>query len=104
MGDRLWTPEDARVQPDERKWDGGTYFDDEMGLEIDKTQAIQIEYDRMIDHLRQRPDHTVYVGSAEDRGKLREVFNHMFSQNVLNYHPNIRIEYGVPDGQIRIAE
>lgn len=102
MSDQLWTP--PRVAPTERKTEGGSHFDDEMMLERDRALMVQLDYERLVDHLRQRPDHTVYVGSAEERGKLREVFNHMFRNDVINYHPNIRIEYGVPTGSIRIAE
>lgn len=113
--EKLWTPGQEegtvevthaprRVKPTEQKFDGGTYFDDELDTEASREAKLQVEYLKMVDHLRKRPDHTVYVGSAEERGKMRQVFNHMFTTKVIDYHPNIRIEYGVPDGQIRIAE
>ena len=104
MSDRLWTPEGTKVTPDKRKWDGGTFFDDELGSLDDRQKAIKKEYDRMVDHLRKRPDHTVYVGDTETRDKMRQVFNHMFNTKVLNYRPDIRIDYGVRTGALRIDE
>ena len=104
MDDRLWTPPSAKVKPTEMKKEGGSHFDDEvMDLAMEKAQ-FAIEVERLIDHLRKRPDHRVYVSSTEERTKMRSVFNLWFQNGTLDYHPDIRIEYGVPDGQIRIAE
>ena len=101
--DKLWTPPGAKVAPTEGKKDGGSYFDDELETVASKEAAVKREYDSMVEHLNQRPDHKVYVGGTRERSELREVFNHMFSVGVINRHPDIRIEYGVAEGAIRIA-
>jgi hypothetical protein len=98
---QLWTP--GHVAPTKRKTDGGSHFDDELETTSHREKTIQSEYDTMVEHLNQRPDHKVYVGSSEERAKMREVFNHMFAHKVILRHPDIRIEYGVADGAIRIA-
>jgi hypothetical protein len=99
---QLWTPE--RVMPTERHKDGGSFFDDETDSTADKEKEIFADLERLMDHINKRPDHTVYVGSMESRGQLREVFNWWFQQGVITHHPNIRIEYGVVEGSIRVAE
>ena len=101
---RLWTPPNATVQPTERKWDGGSQFDDELIFITDKDKDLAKEGARLVDHLQQRPDHTVYVGSVESRDELRSVFNLWYQSGALNYHPDIKIDYGVVDGSIRIGE
>lgn len=101
----LWVPQtehQRRVRPDERKHDGGSYFDDELDTQDSKDQQFYNEMQRLIDHIQKRPDHTVYVGSAEERSKMRDVFNNWKLRGVINHNPNIRIEYGVPDGSIRV--
>ena len=100
--EELWTP-NKHVRPTERKDEGGSYFDDELETTTHRDKTVQSEYKVMVEHLQQRPDHKVYVGSTEDRAKMRSVFNHMFSEGVLAHHPDIRIEYGVAEGAIRIA-
>lgn len=90
--------------PTERKKDGGTHFDDELQTVDANRKALQAMYVEMVEHLRQRPDHTVFVASAEERDKMRAVFNHMFREKVIRHHPTIKIDYGVPDGTIRILE
>ena len=104
MAEELWTPPGAKVAPDKAKWDGGSYFDDELEDKSKHQAELKKEYDRMVEHLQQRPDHTVYVGDTKTRTELRAVFNHMYQQNILSYHPNIRIDYGVREGAIRITE
>ncbi len=102
MDDRLWTPQ--KVMPDQRHKEGGSMFDDQMENTEDLQKRVAQDMATLIDHLQKRPDHTVYVGSSEDRDKLRQVFNHWYMNGVLTHHPHIRIEYGVPDGAIRLAE
>ncbi len=104
MDDRLWTPPGSRVLPTERKKDGGSYFDDELETRESRDAKLKKMYDEMVRHLQQRPDHVVYVGSTKDREQMRQVFNHMFRVGVLPHHPTIKIEYGIPEGQIRIDE
>lgn len=102
---KLWVPQSEhqrRVQPTERKDEGGSYFDDELGTEESSMLTIRKEMLRLIDHLQKRPDHTIYVGSAEERSKMRDVCNDWKRRGVIDYNPNIRIEYGVPDGSIRV--
>ncbi len=100
--EKLWTPH--KVMPTERKKEGGSHFDDEMVDSAMAKMEFATEVERLIDHLRKRPDHKVYVSSADERAKMREVFNLWFKNGTLDYHPDIRIEYGVRDGSIRIAE
>ncbi len=111
----LWTPGQAtdiveveqverHVMPDERKHGGGSYFDDEMDTERQVAAAIALQVKQLIEHLNQRPDHTVYVGGTKDRSNIREVFNWWHREGALLNHPNIRIDYGVPDGAVRVGE
>jgi hypothetical protein len=105
--DDLWTPtqqHERRVRPDSRKTEGGSTFDDELATEESKAKSLAEQARQLLIHLNQRPDHTVYVGSAEEREKMRDVFNWWKREGALNHNPNIRIEYGVPDGAIRVAE
>ena len=106
----LWTPNMVgvetharRVAPTERKPEGGSHFDDELDLASLRHADLMREGARLVAHLQQRPDHTVYVSSVEERDKMRQVFNVWFKEGALNYHPTIRIDYGVRDGEIRIA-
>jgi len=99
---RLWTP--PKVLPTERKRDGGSYFDDEMSdTEVERKQFLDMATD-MVEHIRQRPDHTIYVGGVEDRTKMRQVLNHFYTKGLITTRPRIKIDYGVPDGTIRIDE
>ena len=108
----LWTPgkpvevetPQRVVAPTEGKKDGGSYFDDELQTEEAKAAELGRQTRELLVHLNARPDHNVYVSSAEERTKLREVFNWWKREGALLHNPNIRIEYGVPDGQIRVAE
>ena len=105
--DDLWIPTQTharRVRPDVRKDEGGSFFDDELGTEEAAAKAYGAAVADLLTHLNQRPDHTVYVGSDEERGKMRTVFNHWFNSGALSHHPNIRIDYGVPDGAIRVGD
>ena len=82
MDDRLWTPPSAKVKPTVMKKEGGSHFDDEV-MDIAIEQAtFAIEVERLIDHLRKRPDHKVYVSSTEERTKMREVFNLWFKVSI----------------------
>jgi len=105
--EELWTPtktHERMVRPTERKADGGSLFDDELETEQSHTEKLQAEMVRLIEHMQQRPDHDVYVGSAVERGKMRNVFNDWKRRGWINHHPNIRIDYGVPDGGIRVGD
>jgi len=109
----LWLPDSAkdkvavdhiqqRVLPDQGKRDGGSYFDDELDLESTRQKQLYEEGTRLMKHLQERPDDVVCVGSVEDREQMRTVFNAWFQRGYLVSHPTIRIDYGVPDGSIRI--
>ncbi len=104
----LWTPQEKlherRVKPSERKTEGGSQFDDELQTEYSHEEQFQMEMRGLIQHLNERPDHVVTVGSAEDRTKLRSVFNMWRANRFIGTNPNIRIDYGVPDGTIRIGD
>ena len=99
--EELWTP--GHVAPTEQKRDGGSHFDDELETRDHRDKTVESEYRDMVEHLNQRPDHKVYVGGTKEREELRQVFNHMFKEGVISRHPDIRIEYGVETGAIRIA-
>ena len=98
------SPHERRVSPTVRKTEGGSHFDDELDLESSRHAKVQAEGARLVAHLRERPDHVVYVGSAEERDKMRSVFNVWFNAGALTHHPTIRIDYGVAEGAIRITE
>lgn len=111
----LWTPGEAKdvvevksaermVLPTAAKKDGGSHFDDELETAANKAAVYAQDVKRLLAHLNTRPDHTVYVSSADERGKLREVFNWWKREGALGHNPNIRIDYGVADGAIRIGE
>jgi hypothetical protein len=104
MTDRLWTPGDAPIAPTTRKAEGGSTFDDEVGTQEQKAAEYAKAVGELLSHLNQRPDHVVYVGSSKDREELREVFNWWNREGALSHNPNIRIDYGVPDGTIRVDE
>ena len=101
--EEIWTPPIMQL-PDERKRDGGSVFDDEMQTkeQVAKDYANQVK--QLLEHLNQRPDHVVYVGSVEDRANMRQVFNWWVQKGALMRHPNIRIDYGVADGAIRVGD
>ena len=103
----LWTPYEGhtrRERPTTRKVEGGSIFDDELATEESKASALAEQAKQLLVHLNQRPDHKVYVGSSEERNKMREVFNWWYKAGALTHHPDIRIEYGVVEGAIRVAE
>jgi len=87
--------------PGTRKDEGGSYFDDELAP-ADK--AFADDAVSLVKHLNERPDHTVFVASLEDRDRMRKVFNHFKTIGAIGHHPSIKIDYGVPEGGIRIAE
>ncbi len=90
--------------PDVRKDEGGSYFDDELATKEEVALAYREQVTELLIHLNARPDHTVYVGSAKDRDNMRSVFNWWKRQGALPHNPNIRIDYGIPEGGIRVAE
>ena len=103
----LWTPtktHERTVRPDERKTDGGSWFDDELASESQKANELSHEVTEMLHHLNSRPDHIVYVESAEARTKMRQVFNWWRKEGALMHDPTIKIEYALSDGSIRVAE
>lgn len=102
--DKLWTPDDARVAPTERKPDGGTWFDDELTPEKEFRAELMKQAAEMINHIHERPDHVVFVGTIEDRAQLRQVFNFWKARGILERNPDIKIDYGVPVGTVRIDE
>ncbi len=99
----LWTPPVMQI-PDERKKDGGSFFDDEMQTKEAVALAYRKQVEDLLVHLNARPDHVVYVGSVEDRSNIRAVFNWWVREGALQTNPNIRIDYGVQDGAIRVGE
>ena len=107
MAQELWEPtkqHERRAKPTTRKWDGGSQFDDEMGLERHAEAKVEAARLELIDHLNHRPDHIVYVGSVEERDKMRTVFNSWFQWKVISHNPTIKIDYGVAEGAIRGTE
>ncbi len=92
------------ILPTQRKAEGGTHFDDELETKEHRAKAYAEAVTGLPDHLAQRPDHIVYVGSGDERTKLREVFNWWYKHGALTYHPTIRIDYGVADGAIRVGD
>lgn len=90
--------------PKERKKDGGTHFDDEMQTKAEVAKAYANKVRELLQHLNARPDHVVYVGSTEERGKMRAVFNSWKAKGALGHNPNIRIDYGIVEGAIRVGE
>ena len=105
--EKLWTPtsqHERRERPQERKLEGGSIFDDELGTEEAVAHEFAMEVRELLIHLNARPDHIVYVGSGDERGKMREVFNHWRREGALTHNPTIHIDYGVPDGTIRLGD
>ena len=111
----LWTPGQAkdvveverkprRDLPQIAKKDGGSYFDDEMMTELEVAAEYAEQVRQLLMHLNERPDHTVYVGSAEERTKMRSVLNWWKREGALGHNPNIRIDYGIAEGAIRVGE
>lgn len=111
----LWTPGKARdmvpvepvkqmVVPEIGKAEGGSYFDDEMEERSRMEARVEKQAADLRAHLNARPDHTVYVGSVEDRAKMRAAFNVWYRHGLINHNPTIKIEYGVVEGGIRVAE
>lgn len=101
MESGLWTPMDL---PTAAKREGGSYFDDEMHTKEETATAMRMDVQRLLNHLNTRPDHTVYVASAESRDQLRKVFNWWKREGALGHNPNIRIDYGIVEGAIRVGD
>jgi hypothetical protein len=105
--DDLWTPTktgERLERPTTRKIEGGSIFDDELGTEEAAAKTYAHSVQELLTHLNQRPDHVVYVGSDEERTKMRQVFNWWKKEGALLHNPNIRIDYGVAEGAIRVGE
>ena len=100
--EELWTPK--KVVPDIRKDEGGSYFDDEMEDTKTHQQKFREAVIELVKHINARPDHTVFVASADERTKMRVVFNSWREGGLIQSHPTIKIDYGVPDGTIRVDE
>jgi len=111
----LWTPGQAkdkvaverkarRQLPKVRKKDGGSHFDDEMMTEEEVAKEYANQTEQLLMHLNARPDHSVFVGTTEERTKMREVFNYWKRVGALGHNPKIRIDYGVGEGAIRVGE
>ena len=58
----------------------------------------------LLHHLNQRPDHVVYVDSPKSRDEMRQVFNWWKKEGALRHNPDIKIEYALQEGSIRVAE
>ncbi len=86
--------------PGERKRDGGTYFDDELTT---AQRALVDETVDLVNHINQRPDHVLYVSSTGDREKMRAVIDWMLKDKLIGRKPKIKIEYGLRDGEVRMA-
>ena len=104
MTEEIWTPPEARVLPTAGKAEGGTIFDDEMRTKEEHDVQFRVDVIRMIKHLNERKDHAVFVSSAEERNKMRVVFNSLKEGGLIGHWPTIKIDYGVPAGTIRIDE
>jgi hypothetical protein len=99
---KLWLP--PKVAPTAPKKEGGTYFDDELQDRADYDRKLMDMARELVQHINHRPDHHVFVGSAEDREKMRSVFNWWRSEGVISHVPTIKIDYGVPEQTVRVAE
>ncbi len=92
------------ILPGTRKAEGGTHFDDELESKEAHAAKFYKDISRLIDHVNERPDHIIYVGSDDERGKLRLVFNEWVQQKLIAHHPTIQIDYGVANGAIRVGD
>ncbi len=86
--------------PGERKREGGTWFDDELDT---ARRAIMKAAADMIRHINERPDHVVYVSCQEDREMMRSVLDWFKNEGMIGHKPPVKIEYGLPEGQARVA-
>ena len=92
------------VLPKAAKAGGGSYFDDELQTRQAHSEEFWVEMNRLVDHVAQRPDHEIFVGSIKDRTQMREVLNHWRRKGMINHNPKSRIDYGVPEGTIRVGD
>jgi len=92
--DGLWLP-------GQRKGEGGSYFDDELS-----TADAQFVKDTksLVEQINEREDHVIFVASVEDRDKIRQVMNHFLKIKAIGRNVTIKIDYGIPDGGLRIGE
>ena len=102
MENELWLPE--RVLPTERKKEGGSTFDDEILLTVTHRAELLKQSGKLAASLNERHDRVVLVGSAEDRTNMRAVFNWWKENGIIGHWPTVKIDYGVPEGTIRIRE
>ena len=92
-GNGLWLPHVP-------KRDGGTWFDDELEP---AQKALVKATAELVAHINERPDHAVYVSSRTDREKMRRVLDWFAADGMIGRKPEIKIEYGLPDGAVRVA-
>ncbi len=92
------------ILPGTRKAEGGTYFDDELETKESHDSRFKQEMQRLVQHINERPDYTVYVGSSDERHQMRLVFNAWFNAGLIRNHPTINIDYGVANGAIRVGD
>jgi len=100
MQDGMVTP-DGLWLPGTRKAEGGSQFDDELSTA--EEQFVK-DTKSLVQQINERPDHVVFVGSAGDRDKMRQVFNHFYNIKAIGSRPTIKIDYGIPEGGIRFGE
>jgi len=87
--------------PGQRKAEGGSQFDDELS-----TADAQFVKDTksLVEQINEREDHVVFVGSVEDRDKMRQVMNHFLNIKAIGRNVTIKIDYGIPEGGVRVRE
>ncbi len=104
--DKMWTPPSyqPRALPDVRKAEGGSLFDDELPTKASVEMEFATMTRELVSHLNTRPDHVVYVASPEERDQIRKLFNFWKRSGIIGHNPNIRVEYGVSDGHLRVGE
>jgi len=87
--------------PGQRKTEGGSQFDDELSTA--DTQFVA-DTKSLVEQINQREDHVVFVASTEERDQMRQVLNHFLSIKAIGRNVTIKIDYGIPDGEVRIGE
>ena len=92
-GNGMWLPGTA-------KRDGGTWFDDELEP---AQRALVKATAELVAHINERPDHVVYVASQADREKMRRVLDWFVDDGMIGRKPQVKIEYGLKDGTVRVA-
>jgi len=87
--------------PGQRKTEGGSFFDDE--LDTADAQFVK-DTKSLVEQINEREDHVVFVASVEDRDQMRKVMNHFKKIKAIGRNVTIKIDYGIPDGGVRIGE